>query len=342
MNDRYKSINQKLKDWKNQDKNILKTIFEHSNPTTVISKKDTSTGFQNLPLEDLYKLFDKNFINNMDNDKVSNLLQEVHNRYMKSNNFELSRSVLYGEDAYNNYLGYVTYNDNKLFINKSVFGKIFSKGKNYKALNKENAGLALLNTILHESRHLVQYDSFLKLLLNEPQSEEEKFLGAIAGINNINFNIANSNYDYKYIPNWNDMYGYQYLEHDAYYNGLKETQKYAEKYYSDDKNYHKLLTSLSNKLGKTPSIMPTTDLKIKSQAKHIEKYLKEQIKYFKNGTQDCELKSKILDTVEHFMEVDENGNSLLRNKLTREITEMRECYNNSLKISKLKDTELTA
>ena len=39
-------------------------------------------------------------------------------------------------------------------------------------------------------------------------------------------------------------------------------------------------------------------------------------KYFNEGTQDCELKTKMLDTIEDFMKYDENGNSKLKDKLT--------------------------
>ncbi|MBQ7307658.1 MAG: hypothetical protein IJW82_03930 [Clostridia bacterium] len=345
MNNRYNLINQKLKEWKKQgqDQNILKTIFEHSNldsMVTINGKNDVfvDTGFQGLSLQELYKLFDKGSFNKMDQYQITNLFQEVHNRYITSNDLELSRNVVFDEDNFNNFWGYVTYSDNMLFMNKSILEKVLSKNKKNSKINKENVGLAFLNIILHESRHLVQYDSFLKFLLDEPMSEEQKFLGAIAGLNNINFNIANSNYDYKYTPNWNAMYDYQYLEHDAYYTGLKLTREFADKLYGNDKSYHKLLTSLSDKLGKTSSIIPTNQLKVDYQVKHVEKFLNEQIKYFKSGATDCELKSKILETVESFMEVDENGNSKLRDKLMREITEMRECYDASKKIVKSKET----
>ena len=343
MNNRYELINQKLKQWKGQDKNILKTIYEHSNldSAVTINNKPTvliNTGFQNLSLDELYKLFDKNSFNKMDQYQIANLFQEVHNRYLNSNGLEPSRNVVFDNDDFNNFWGYVNYGDNMLFMNKSILEKVLNKNNSRKKITKDNVGIAFLNIILHESRHLVQYDSFVKFMLNEPMDEEQKFLGAIAGLNNINFNIANSNYDYKYTPNWNAMYGYQYLEHDAYYNGLKLTTEFANKYYANDKNYHKLLLSLSDKLGKTPSIMPTTQLKIDSQVKHVEKYLKEQIKYFKEGTQDCELKTKMLDTIEDFMKYDENGNSKLKEKLTREITQMRECYNQSQNIVKNKNS----
>lgn len=334
MNDRYKLINCKLKEWSGQDKSILKTIYEHSNPEGFVifsdgKKVSENTSFKNISNENLYQLFESNHFNDMNVYQIQDLFQEVHNRYIRSNGFEPSRNVVFDYDDKNSFWGYVNYSNNMLFINRSVAEKIYNKKSTRGKINKDNMGLAFFNIILHESRHLVQYDSFIKFLLDEPMSEEQKFLGAVAGLNNINFNIADSNEDNKYIPKWNSMYYYHYLEHDAYYTGLMQTKEILDDKFKDDLNYNKLLVSMSDKIGKVQSYLPTTKLKIESQVKNQEKYLKEQIKYFKEGAEDCPLKAKILETVESFMKVDDNGNSPFREKLTREVSQMQDCYTQS-------------
>ena len=64
----------------------------------------------------------------------------------------------------------------------------------------------------------------------------------------------------------------------------------------------------------------------------IEEYTKYQLEYFEKRVKDCPLKTQIVETMHSYVDVDENGNSLLRTRLRNELDEMYEQYQKSVEV----------
>ena len=344
MNQRYEKMNELLKEWEKTgkyDKNILKALFaqvnlENAPQVKADDKLTTETMYSGLSNERLYEMYEKKNFNNLSTKELQHLIQEAHNRFIKSNDLDVTRHVIVESDKEKDGVyGYVCSEDNMLFINKYMIDKAKQTSVNRDHFNAENLGKCVLFTAIHESKHVVQFDNSVRFALKENMSKEEMFSGAMTGLNNANFFIADEKGDETYFMQWQAMYDYHFLEHEANYTATTNLEKMIDE---DNKNgmpYHQYLaeTSLLG-LRYMPSLTESNHGKIKTRVQKIENYIKKQLAYFEENAQNCPLKNDIIKVINDYIKVDEKGNSDLRTRLFSEIQEMNDNCVNSMKTVK--------
>lgn len=342
MNERYDKLNQKIKEWNKsgkQDEFLLKSLFAQVNlenaPKVNPNKDFNSTTYNDLSNEKLYMMYESQF-NNLSTKELQNLIQETHNRFINSHNLDVTRQVVVDSDKeQDGVYGYVSGDTNMLFINKYVIDKAKQCSVHRDNFNAENVGKCVLFTVVHESQHVVQFDNSIKFALHEEQTKEEKFSGAITNITNANFFVADKKNDETYFNQWQAMYDYHFLEHEANYTATKNLENMIDDDYKNGMSYHQYVaeTSLLG-LRYMPSLTESNNGKIKTRVQKIENYIKKQVAYFDENIKNCPMKSEILKTVNEYMKVDEKGNSELRKRLFKEINEMDNNCVNSIKAVK--------
>ncbi|MBQ7308458.1 MAG: hypothetical protein IJW82_08055 [Clostridia bacterium] len=344
MNQRYERMNELLKEWKKtgkQDKNILKALFAQVNLENAPQVKPddkliTQTMYTDLSDEQLYEMYEKRVFNNLSTKELQNLIQESHNRFMKSNNLDVTRYVVVESDKEKDGVyGFVCSEDNMLFINKYMIDKAKQISINRDNFNADNLGKCMLFTTAHESKHVVQFDNSVRFALNEKMSKDEMFSGAMTGLNNANFFIADEKGDETYFMQWEAMYNYHFLEHEANYTATTNVENMISEENKGDMAYHQYLaeTSLLG-LRYMPSLTESNHGKIKTRVQKIENYIKKQVAYFEENAENCPLKNQMLKVINDYIKVDEKGHSELRTRLYREIQEMNDNCVNSIKTVK--------
>lgn len=344
MNQRYEKMNELLKEWKKtgkQDKNLLKALFaqvnlENAPQVNPNDKLNESTMYSDVSDTKLYSMFEKDSFNNMSTKELQNLIQEAHNRFIKSNGLDVTRHVVVESDKEKDGVyGFVCSEDNMLFINKYMIDKAKQTSIHRDNFNADNLGKCMLFITTHESKHVVQFDNSIKFALKENQTKDEMFSGVMTGISNANFFIADEKNDEMYFNQWQAMYDYHFLEHEANYTATKNVENMIDPDNKNDMAYYQYLAETSILgLRYMPSLTESNHGKIKMRVQKIENYIKKQLDYFKENTTDCELKKDMIKVVEDYIKVDAKGNSQLRDRLFSEITEMDNNCVNAIKTVK--------
>lgn len=336
---RYDLLREKITEWfnnKTQDINILYSLYSQSNleesdlvDRTVDLKNETM--FSNLSDEELLCKFEKEFFNKYSTNELTHLFQETHNRYIRENNLEVTRNVAVLINAKEPGMGgYVCSGNDLLFINKFLIN--YAKGIEATAkgdgtdniINKESIGKVYLDVLLHESKHVLQYEDAIDFALNAKQNKTRAFSGAAMFINNVNFYIANSRYDEDYFQDWHDKYAFHFHEHEANYSAIQRIEKIYPNKLKKNLGYAQFQTLyMDASLHFRPTIGDEEgNAKLcADRVKALEEYLEYQIEYFKQ-TADCSLRRKALKVMEEYLKVDENGESLLHKRLTKEVNEL--------------------
>ena len=340
MNKRYEELNDRIQDWfqnKTQDILILQTLYAQCNLQHEDKLKGTkdirnNTKFHNYTDKELVAQFAKNPFNTYSKEDLTHLMQEVHDRYIGENGWDVTRSVLvqdHNSPEEQGTFGYCCYANDLLFINKDMIDTAKGIENNSEPINAETVGKYFLDTIWHETKHVIQYEDGIDLALGRKQDAETAFSAAAMMVMMTNFNIAGSKNDYAYSYDWRSKYRVHFCEHEANYAALKKSEENTEESLKSNYDYQMYASdSAALALGFRPS---TTDMKlneeaVKNRVGKIESYLKTQIKYFESGLSDCPLKETVLNTVNAYMKVDENGNSPFRDRMTKEVSEIVDTY----------------
>lgn len=326
MNKRYEKLSNKLLEWfkgKEQDELIIRSLYTqvYLRENTLVDRNEdlkNETKYSNLSNDDFVSLFKTENFTPLEKDELKHLFQELHNRYMTSKGYEVTRNVAVVNDENTSAYGYVCYSDDLLYINKHAIDKTKTTEPTESYFNKNNLGNTLMFIIMHESQHVTQYETTIDFALNSRQSKANAFLGAMGIIKNTNFSISNMNND-DYIDEWKNNYDFRYVEHNANYSAFKAADKLipeSEKTGKAFDEYTVFSTLLALRSHGNDKAF------VEKRIKKMEEVAKREIEYFSAGTEDCPIKDEILNTVNAYMEVDENGNSLFRSQLRRQITEM--------------------
>ena len=339
MNKRYDELNKKIEKWfkeGSEDKLILQTLYaqcnlEHHQLLRNVKDIRSKTKFNNVSDKELVAKFSKQPFNSYSQEDLNHLMQEVHNRYIGENGWDVTRSVLAKsnnpQDA--GTFGYCCYADDLLFINKDMIDEAKRIKDHSQPINAETVGKYFLDTVWHETKHIIQYEDGIDLALGKKQDEEKAFSAAAMMVMMTNFSISDAKHDPGYISKWRSMYRFHFCEHEANYAALKKSEENTEENLKNNYDYQMYASdSAALALGFYPS---TTDeaknkASIGSRVNRIESYLKSQIDYFKNGTKNCPLKQSVLSVIDEYMKEDENGHSKFRDRMTKEVTEIVDTY----------------
>lgn len=343
MNQRYNKMNEIIKQWTKtgkQDKNILKALhaqvnLENAPQVKPDSKLNESTMYADLNNERLYAMYEKQPFNNLSTKEIQHLIQETHNRFINKTNCDVTRHVVVDSDKEQEVFGYVCAEDNLLFINKYMIDKAKNNSTLRDSYNVESVGKCVLFTTLHESQHVAQFDNSIKFALREEQSRDEVFSGVITSITNSNFFAAEEKNDEMYFTQWQAMYDYHFLEHEANYTATKTAESLIDESNKNGMGYHQyIVDNAINSLRYIPSVTESNHGKIKTRVQKIENYINKQIAYFEKNIEDCPLKSEMLKIAKSYTRIDEKGNSELRTRLFNEINEIDKACVESIKAVK--------
>ena len=329
---RYEKLNNLLKTWykdKSQDENLLRSLYAYCNleEHELVDRSENlkkGTNYTQLSTKDFVEMFEAEKFSSLDKDELKHLFQELHNRYMAGKGYEVTRNVAVVSDSSQSAYGYVNTCDDLMFINKYAIDK--AKNEDTKNnFNGTNIGYSLLYILSHESQHVAQFESTIDYALNKKQDDETAFTACLMEIERANMACDDANGEITFLFNWKTNYDYQFIEHNANFSAFKTAQNMIPKDKQKGKSfdqYNAFVTLLA--LRDNPSLVKDPTEFIEKRIKKMEEFTRFEIDYFNEKITDCPLKTKMLETVNSFMEVDENGNSKFRDKLKKEILEMVE------------------
>ena len=338
-NERYEELNKKIQQWYkdgSQDKLILQTLYaqcnlEHHDLLHNVPDIKNKTKFSNLTDEELVAKFSREPFNTYSQKDLNHLMQEVHNRYIKENGWDVTRSVLTKSDNPEDEgtFGYCCYADDLLFINKDMIDDAKNIKDHSEAINAETVGKYFLDTVWHETKHVIQYEDGIDLALGREQNQERAFSAAAMMVMMTNFSICDAKNDDAYAEKWQQMYRFHFCEHEANYAALKKAEMNTDESLKSNYDYQMYASdSAALALGFTPSTKDDhkNAAAIGNRVNRIESYLKTQINYFKHGVKDCPLKDSVLNVIEEYMKEDANGHSPFRDRMRKEVAEIVDTY----------------
>lgn len=337
-NKRYNDLNKLIKNWydnNEQDKSILVGLYRSCNleKNDMIDRKENlkkGTKYSQLSDDEFISLFKADKFSAFDKKDLKHIFQELHNRYIGNKGYEITRDVAVVSDKNQSAYGYVCASDDLMFINKYAIDKAKTVEQSENNFNKTNIGYSLYYVLTHESQHVAQFESSIDYALGVKQDKDTEFVAAMTAIENSNmaFNDINKTQDFYF--NWNTHYDYQFIEHNANYSAFSKTRDMVPESEKKDKSYAQydaFTTRLA--LRESPSLIKDSKEFIDHRIALMEEFTNYEIEYFKNNIKDCPMKDRLVETADKFMAVDENGNSLFRDKLRKEIGEMVEVCKNA-------------
>ncbi|MBQ7307874.1 MAG: hypothetical protein IJW82_05020 [Clostridia bacterium] len=343
-NKRYAELNKLIKKWheEGQDKHILQSLYNQSNLSEnfeVDRSEDIkqTTMFSDLTDLELLERYEKKYFNKYTNRELKHLFQESHNRFMKDSNLQVTRNVVVKNNTEKQHaIGWVSSSQDYLYMNKYFINRGKEQKDQNEIINERSIGKIVLKTLLHETKHNIQYEDAIDFALGNKQEQDRAFAGALMMINNTNFNLAaaQSDEEYeRYVKHWKDNYNYHAYEQEANYAANERVVKlYGLDYKNMKPDYAQALAQNAFAVFRfRPSGDPKMDKTLLAdRVDKIEEYTKSQLEYFEKGAKDCPLKSRVSETMHAYIDVDEKGNSPLRTRLTRELDEMYEQYTKSI------------
>ena len=343
-NKRYDELNRLIKIWneQGQDKHILQSLYNQANLSENFEVDRTEdikqeTMFSGLTDLELLERYEKKYFNKYTNRELKHLFQESHNRFMKDSNLQVTRNVVVKNNTEKqSAIGWVSSSQDYLYMNKYFI----NRGKEQKDLNEiineKSIGKIVLKTLLHETKHNIQYEDAIDFALGNKQDKDRAFAGALMLINNTNFNLAaaESGEEYeRYVKHWKDNYNYHAYEQEANFEANKRVVSlYGMDYQNMRVDYAQALAQNAFAVFRfRPAGDPNLDKKmLADRVDKIEEYTKSQLEYFEKGAKDCEIKNRVSQTMHSYIDRDEKGNSPLRDRLTKELDQMYTQYTTAI------------
>ena len=254
-NKRYKELEAKIQKYAKlgYDINLLRTLYSQVNlsESTLVDRTEDikdKTMFSDLTDRELLERYEKKYFNRYTNRELKHLFQESHNRYIKESGLDVTRNVVVKVDSKNpNFLGYVQSAQDLLFMNKGFINSSKEVKDDTQLMNERTIGKVMLSTLLHETKHNIQYEDSIDFALGNKQEVDRAFSGACMIINNTNFALAweESEEEYqRYVKHWKDNYDYHVYEQEANYSANKKMMEcYGECDYSEmQMDYAQIMT----------------------------------------------------------------------------------------------------
>ena len=343
-NKRYEKLNEQLKEWfkLGHDKNILESLYSQANlkESELVDRTEDireKTMFSDLTDQELLERYEKKYFNRYTNNELKHLFQESHNRFMKDSGIQVTRNVLVKNDEKEkNAIGWVYSDRDLLFMNKYFINRGKENTDYSKLVNDKSIGKIVLKTLLHETKHNIQYEDAIDFALGNEQEKDRAFAGALMIVNNSNFNIAwsKSNEEYeRYVAHWQDNYNYHAYEQEANYCSNERIIKYFGKDFKNMKpDYAQALAQNAHAVFRfsATGVRELDQELIDERVHRVVEYAKYQLDYFEKNTTDCPIRERVLQTMHAYIDEDAKGHSALKDRIEREVNEMYDQFTQSI------------
>lgn len=323
---------------KDEDLAILKTVYNIANITDAYGSSYidntalNQTRYSHYDDIKLINSFKPEIFNKLEKHELTHLFQEVYNRQTVNHDMEKRYIVSVKGSVEECVNGYIVNCTNELSINHGIINYYKEKDRT-SALpigkHKENIGFHTLFTLLHETQHSFQYESLLNFILKEDVDDEKTrnrnsifFLKSCLQEACFTYTKDSEKMDYLYSLQAliRQNYFSDFSEHDANMAPIKFLNKNLEENKIDDEAF---LTAAKERIIKDIHIDEClTEEEIynalKERIKRMNDYVHDLVCYFKILIKDGAMKSDILNQVENYIKVDENGNSKFKQDLAED------------------------
>jgi hypothetical protein len=348
--DRRKKINEICKNLQGkEDRTLLKSIFSIANYENKFGAdaetRIGSTMFTGQSDKDLMENFLKSKFTGMGEKQLTNLFQELYNRATVKNGND-PRYVVSVKNIEDGIMGFMETYSNSLEINKSMINRFKNnQGSNVRGNNVTTVGPMFANVLLHETQHTCQMENICKYACGEIVDKEEKARACMSLMKVVVEEIAYDREDQGLTNYLEKNYWYDFDEHDANMAPMLYIKDMYEKGDIKDRIYAEVMHSWEE-----DSLGFKVDWDNKSKAnKNFETRLRDMenvanycINVFDKNVQDGEMKRDIMNTLNEYMKVDENGDSPFRNRIRDDFNMCAQVFFNKDKyMGKQKKSEQT-
>lgn len=351
MNKKYESVLNKLKDL-HSNKQIDETVFQslaclcqlkhHRLNDKLDDDIKEETLYTKKSYEELMSMLEYPNFQNLSDVKLINLFQEIHNRFMSQSKNEVTRQVYVGVSLdHGGADAFMDYENDLLFVNNERICEVKSLNNYDGNLNKTSCGKFFMDVVLHESQHIMQVENALDFVMESSDDLEKDFSACMTLINAVNYGLSSKFGNYEYIDDHKRNYLFHFIEHEANYTAFKCVTNSVPENRKDFSYYQYLNEATSYDLGFYPTLdSQNNEQKIQNRVYSMEEYIKTMFNYFALGVANCDIKSRVIETVSKYLKVDENGNSQFRTRMKNELNELLENYLKSDKVIN-EESELT-
>ena len=317
------------------DKILLQTLYsvaniEETQPGTNLQERLSKTPYTGESMSQFLNHFKKEEFTKMSKDQMAMLFQELHNRECKRSDIEPRYIVSVKGSAADGSNGYMVPGANELNINGGMIDRyknVESKDNYGKNANTIGAHSAL--TLIHETQHTVQMEGVMNFALGREKTKEERGRDAIFFLDMVIGDYAYEKGD-KELQNFiRNAYWFNYMEHHSNMAPVKFMQNAIK---NGDIKDQVFLDALAYRT--------TNDIHIKEQPTEkrvidMEKIIVKYTNIIRNGLKDGPLKNELVTVLDDFCKVDANGNSMLRETLTKDFDNAKELIKYCQKSSKI-------
>ena len=228
-NTRYEDLEKTLKSWskkKNYDKDLIKAMYSqifvpHKDSKALTEDLKKETIFSDFNKTQFLSMFKEEKFNKLTNEEQQHLLQELHNRYMKKRDYDVTRNVaVYSKMSMPRY-GAANLANDELFMSKRAINKAM-RSNGFKNLNKHNIGIFCMDTMLKESQRIAQTENTIDLCLGKPLDPDTAFVAALNAIE-----LTNQEKEHFCLDDRKTIAHYErlFLVHNANYTAFKKVRE---------------------------------------------------------------------------------------------------------------------
>ena len=347
FDDRKKKVNELCKALNGkEDKLLLKSIYSIANYQDKFGiegqERIASTMFTGQSDKELMGNFLKDKFKDMGEKQMRNLFQELYNRAVTKNG-NAPRYVVSVKNIDDGIMGFMETYTNALEINKNMINRFKgNQGSNVRANNVTTVGPMFANVLLHETQHTCQMENIIKYACGEFTNKEDKARACMSLMKVVVEEYAYSKND-KYLQSYLDKnYWFDFDEHDANMFPMMYIKEMYQKGEIKDKVFAEVMH-----FWEEDSLGFKVDWDNKSKAnKNFETRLKDMedvanycIDIFNKNVQDGELKRDIMNTLNEYMKVDQNGDSPFRTRIQNDFNMCAQVFFNKDKYTKKESME---
>lgn len=309
-------INNKIQEWLlTNDRVLVNTVYSLANPKDKFENKEkikqrlNETKYSNLSNEELFAYYDKNVFNKLNSEKLEQLLQELHNRTCDEMNLERNHICKLQYYPSLSTLGYVSSEENTVCVNKTFIDVSKFIGTNVS--NKNNVGMFTYETILHETRHIYQFENAIKFLLDDKnQSDYDKFLGACLFMDMSLQFLQNEDVDFLMDDSYQYLFYEQDSEHYALTNLLENYKKSGAKNPEQLKSIKKMCSYAVN-IKENEYLTNSYKGYEADRIDDMDLTLRRFLNVFEENFEDCEIKEKVVNKIKEYLKFENNTSKFI-------------------------------
>lgn len=291
---------------KYENPSLAKVIFNYAFPKDIaeddsrLADRLFETSYSDLSDKNLFQCFTKKYFNNCSDEQLENLFQEVYNRVADSND-EMRSYICKVTHEGPGLVASIGIEDNLISLNKDVLET--AKKSMFGPFNQHNCASKFLLGVLHEIQHGNQFHSALNYALENKQTEDKDFMGALSLMLTSLQTYAFDNKDGNLFNKLDEQYWDAYEEFDADIYAIETVYNNFNNGVLKDYNTAWGLQSFTEEMLDIQTTVSPSELKkiIHSKKKRMEKIINEVCKDYRKYLNNDELSEKMLKTVEEFM-----------------------------------------